>query len=159
MYEDLWNLYMFRLLARLRQIANDNEKVGDEERTLARLNLVLLSKRKWNFSNFSLIWLGSCARAIPIVCKNLKISLELVTNINDSTNSPSPDRYQQTNIFLYHILPFRKVRGTSQPKRSFDKVSYNFNLHHKFNLSFQTEKTSWLKTREMFMVTHIDLFK
>ena len=28
-----WKL--FRLLARLRQIANDSEKVGDEERTLA----------------------------------------------------------------------------------------------------------------------------
>jgi hypothetical protein len=41
---------------------------------------------------FSLIWLGSCARAIPIVCKNLKSSLELVTNVPDSTNSPTPDR-------------------------------------------------------------------
>jgi hypothetical protein len=136
---------MFRLLARLRQIANDNEKVGDEERTLARLNLVLLSKKKRNFSNFSLIWLGSCARAIPIVCKNLKNSLELVTNVNDSTNSPSPDRYQQTNIFLYHILPFRKVRGTSQPKRSFDKVSYNFSPHHKLNLCISDRKDFLVK--------------
>jgi len=40
----------------------------------------------------SLIWLGSCARAIPIVCKNLKNSLELVTNIPDSVASPAPDR-------------------------------------------------------------------
>ncbi|UJR37999.1 hypothetical protein I4U23_030681 [Adineta vaga] len=99
-------------LARLKQIANDNEKIGDEERTLA-----------------SLIWLGTCARAIPIVCKNLKNALELVTNnALDSTNSSSPDR---------------KIRGISQPKRTLEK----------------TEKTSWLKTREMFMTTHIDLFK
>jgi len=27
---------LFRLLTRLRQIANENEKIGDEERTLAR---------------------------------------------------------------------------------------------------------------------------
>ncbi|CAF3493051.1 unnamed protein product [Adineta steineri] len=98
-------------LARLRQIANDNEKIGDEEQTLN-----------------SLIWLGSCARAIPIVCKNLKNSLELVTNMTDSTNNTSMER---------------KVRGISQPKRTLEK----------------TEKTSWLKTREMFMTTHIDLFK
>jgi len=43
-------------------------------------------------TSFSLIWLGSCARAIPIVCKNLKSSLELVINTNDSTNSPASDR-------------------------------------------------------------------
>ncbi|CAF3438844.1 unnamed protein product [Rotaria sp. Silwood1] len=99
------------LLARLRHIANDNEKIGNEEQTLA-----------------SLVWLGSCARSIPIVCKNLKSSLELVTNITDTVNSPVHDR---------------KVRGASQSKRTLDK----------------TEKTSWLKTRDMFMTTHIDLFK
>ncbi|CAF2492539.1 unnamed protein product [Rotaria sp. Silwood2] len=99
------------LLARLRQIAHDNEKIGNEEQTLA-----------------SLVWLGSCARAIPIVCKNLKNSLELVINVTDMGNSPVHDR---------------KGRGTSQSKRTLDK----------------TEKTSWLKTRDMFMTTHIDLFK
>ncbi|CAF0910472.1 unnamed protein product [Rotaria sordida] len=99
------------LLAHLRQIANDNEKIGNEEQTLA-----------------SLVWLGSCVRAIPIVCKNLKNSLELVTNVTDTGTSPVHDR---------------KVRGTSQSKRTLDK----------------TEKTSWLKTRDMFMTTHIDLFK
>ncbi|CAF0916900.1 unnamed protein product [Rotaria sordida] len=99
------------LLAHLRQIANDNEKIGNEEQTLA-----------------SLVWLGSCTRAIPIVCKNLKNSLELVTNVTDTGTSPVHDR---------------KVRGTSQSKRTLDK----------------TEKTSWLKTRDMFMTTHIDLFK
>jgi len=57
-----------------------------------------MKKMKKDLENFSLIWLGSCARAIPIVCKNLKNSLELVTNVNDSTNSPSPDRL---NIFIY----------------------------------------------------------
>ncbi|CAF1608244.1 unnamed protein product, partial [Adineta ricciae] len=99
-------------LAHLKQIANDNEKVGDEERTLT-----------------SLVWLGSCARAIPIICKNLKNALELVmNNANDATSSPALDR---------------KMRGISQPKRTLEK----------------TEKTSWLKTREMFMTTHIDLFK
>lgn len=30
---------LFRLLAHLKQIANDNEKIGNEERTLARLIL------------------------------------------------------------------------------------------------------------------------
>ncbi|CAF2116821.1 unnamed protein product [Rotaria magnacalcarata] len=99
------------LLARLRQIANENEKIGNEEQTLS-----------------SLIWLGSCSRAIPIACKNLKNSLELVTNVADSVTSPMADR---------------KIRGTSQTKRSLDK----------------NEKTSWLKTREMFMTAHIDLFK
>jgi hypothetical protein len=85
------NKNLFRLLTHLRQIANNNEKIGNEERTLARLNWILL-KNKFNFKNFSLIWLGSCARAIPIVCKNLKSSLELVTNVTDSTNSPGQDR-------------------------------------------------------------------
>ncbi|CAF4503216.1 unnamed protein product [Rotaria socialis] len=99
------------LLARLRQIANENEKIGNEEQTLS-----------------SLIWLGSCSRAIPIACKNLKNSLELVTNVADSATSPIADR---------------KIRGTSQTKRPLDK----------------NEKTSWLKTREMFTTAHIDLFK
>ncbi|CAF3912004.1 unnamed protein product [Rotaria magnacalcarata] len=63
------------LLARLRQIANENEKIGNEEQTLS-----------------SLIWLGSCSRAIPIACKNLKNSLELVTNVADSVTSPMADR-------------------------------------------------------------------
>jgi hypothetical protein len=32
------NKNLFRLLTHLRQIANNNEKIGNEERTLARLN-------------------------------------------------------------------------------------------------------------------------
>lgn len=93
-------------MARLRHIANDNEKIGDEERTLARLVLILLRKES-EFFLFSLIWLGSCARVIPIVCKNLKSSLELVTNITDSMNSPTPERYTYYFLFisiLYFIL-------------------------------------------------------
>lgn len=86
------NMNLFRLLAHLRQIANDNEKIGNEERTLTRFDFNLFKIYKKISKNFSLIWLGSCARAIPIVCKNLKNSLELVTNVNESTNSPAPDR-------------------------------------------------------------------
>lgn len=54
------------------------------------------------------------------------------------------------------------MRGISQPKRTFEKVSqleFPSVLNLLTDFQFQTEKTSWLKTREMFMTTHIDLFK
>jgi hypothetical protein len=50
-------ILLFRLLARLRQIANDNEKIGNEERTLARLNFIIIKKMKKIFSKI-LVWFG-----------------------------------------------------------------------------------------------------
>lgn len=89
-------------MAHLREIANDNERIGDEEHTLARFGIYCTRKRK-NGIYFSLVWLGSCARAIPIVSKNLKVSLELVANIPDSAHNTASDR-QISNICLFFCI-------------------------------------------------------
>ena len=125
--------------------------------------------RCWLFSTFSLslslIWLGSCARAIPIVCKNLKTALEIVTTSADSITSPVFDRWKLDFSDASKRLPSssvcRKIRGSSQPKRTLDKVKRCFPLLLSSRTSprFQTDKTSWMKIREMFLVAHVDLFK
>ncbi|CAF0996369.1 unnamed protein product [Didymodactylos carnosus] len=100
------------LVTHLRQLANDNEKSKDEEKFSA-----------------SLIWLGACARAIPIACKNLKNSLDVA---NETGNSSTE----------------KKIR--SMPQSAVFKRS---------NVNYKAEKPSWLKTRDLFMTTHTDLFK
>ncbi|CAF0777832.1 unnamed protein product [Didymodactylos carnosus] len=96
----------------IKQLADDTEKSNDEETV-----------------NASLIWLSSCARTMPIACKNLKYSLGIATEAGN-------------------ISAEKKSRPNSQSAK-----------FKRSNSNFKPENSTWLKTHDLFMTAHTELFK